>query len=130
MTRLILVRLAPLVMLVVAAGFWFNEVQEGGPYVVRNLVPPVVLLALAAITLRRGGGTWAGSGWRWPLGTAGFAIPAIGLSVYLHYAYAVNFNDLFADATNPEGLFRYLPIYTLVAGGIGFAIGWLVGRNV
>lgn len=130
MTRLILVRLAPLVMLVVAAGFWFNDVEQGGPYVLRNLVPPVVLLVLATLTLRRGAGTWTGSGWQWPLGTAGFAIPAVGLSAYLHYAYAVNLNDLFSNSTNPQGLFRYLPVYTLFAGGIGFAIGWLVGRNV
>jgi hypothetical protein len=130
MTRLILVRLAPLVMLVVAAGLWFNDVQQGGPYVIRNLVPPTVLLMLATIALLRGSGTWTGSGWQWPLGTAGFAIPSIGLSAYLHYAYAVNLNDLFTDATNPQGLFRYLPVYTLVAGGIGFAIGWLAGRNV
>jgi hypothetical protein len=130
MTRPILVRLTPLLMLIVAAGLWFNEVQQGGPFVLRNLVPPAVLLALAAITLHRGGGTWTGSGWQWPLGTAGFAIPAAGLSAYLHYAYAVNLNDLFSDASNPQGLFRYLPIYTLFAGGIGFAIGWIVGRNV
>jgi hypothetical protein len=42
----------------------------------------------------------------------------------------VNLNGLFTGATNPEGLFRFLPIYTLVAGGIGFAIGWVAGRNV
>ena len=130
MARLILVRLAPLVMVVAAAAIWFNDVQEGGPYVVRNLLPPVVFLVLAAVTLRRGDGTWTGSGWQWLLGTAGFAIPSLGLSLYLHYAYSVNLNGLFTDATNPEGLFRYLPIYTLVAGGIGFAIGWIVGKNV
>ena len=64
-----------------------------------------------------------------PLGTLGFAIPALGLSVYLHYAYAVNLNDMFTDAHYPDRVFRYLPLYTLVAGGIGFAIGWIVGRN-
>ena len=117
-------------MLVVAAAAWFNEVQQGGPYVLRNLVPPLVLVALSALTLRRGKGTWTGSGWRLPLGTLGFAIPALGLSVYLHYAFSVNLNGLFTDATNPEGLFRFLPVYTLVAGGIGFAIGWIVGKNV
>ena len=37
---------------------------------------------------------------------------------------------MFTDAVNPEGLFRFLPIYTFVAGGIGFAIGWIVGKNV
>ena len=117
-------------MLVIAAAFWFNDVQQGGPYVWRNLVPPLVLVALSALTLRRGEGTWTGSGWRLPLGTLGFAVPALGLSVYLHYAYSVNLNGLFTDATNPAGLFRFLPVYTLVAGGIGFAIGWIVGKNV
>lgn len=130
MTRLILVRLAPLVMLVVAAGMWFDDVQQGGPYVLRNLLPPVVFLVLATETLRRGAGTWTGSGWRWLLGTTGFAVPALGLSIYLHYAYSVNLNGLFTDASNPEGLFRFLPIYTMAAGGIGFAIGWIVGKNV
>lgn len=130
MLRLILLRLAPLLMLVIAVGIWFNDVQQGGPYVVRNLVPLLVLVLLATITLHRGGGTWAGSGWRLPLGVAGFAIPALGLATYLHYAYAVNLNDLFSDATNPEGLFQFLPVYTSVAGGIGFAIGWIIGRSV
>jgi hypothetical protein len=128
--RLFLVRLTPLVLLVVAAGFWIDDVQQGGPYVLRNLVPPVVVLPLAAITLYRGDGTWTGSGFRLPLGVTGYAIPALGLSAYLHYAYSVNLNGLFTDATNPEGLFRFLPIYTLVAGGIGFAIGWIAGKNV
>ena len=130
MTRLLLVRLAPIMMLVAAAAAWFNDVQQGGPYVLRNMVPPLVVVLLSALTLRRGAGTWTGAGWRLPLGTLGFAIPALGLAVYLHYAYSVNLNGLFTDATNPQGLFRFLPLYTLVAGGIGFAIGWIAGRNV
>jgi len=130
MLRLTLVRLLPLVLLVAAAAAWINDIQGGGPYVLRNLIPPVVLLVLAAITLLRGEGTWTGSGWRLPLGTLGYAVPALGLSVYLHYAYSVNLNELFTDATEPGQLFRFLPAYTLVAGGIGFAIGWIVGKNV
>ena len=130
MLRLMLVRLLPVVMLVIAAAAWINEVEDGGPYVVRNLVPPMVMLLLALFTLQRGKGTWSGSGWRLPLGTLGFAVPALGLTVYLHYAYTVNLNDMFTGATNPGELFRFLPLYTLVAGGIGFAIGWIVGKNV
>lgn len=130
MARLFFVRLLPLVLLLTAAGFWFNDVQAGGPYVARNLVPPALLLGLAFVTLRRGEGTWTGAGWRWPLGTLGFAIPALGLSAYLHYAYAVNLNGMFTDAARPDQLFRFLPLYTLVAGGIGFAIGWIAGRNI
>lgn len=130
MIRLLLVRLLPLALLVAAAAFWINEVQSGGPYVLRNLVPPFVMLVLAAITLRRGSGTWTGAGWRLPLGTLGYAVPALGLSVYLHYAFAVNLNNMFGETNDPGQLFRFLPVYTLVAGGIGFAIGWIAGRNV
>lgn len=123
-------RLAPVVLIALAAAAWFNEVQAGGPWVARNLLPLAVLVLLAAVTLRRGKGRWSGGGYRMPLGTLGFAIPALGLAVYLHYAYSVNLNGMFDGATEPAELFRYLPIYTLVAGGIGFAIGFIVGRNV
>lgn len=124
------VKVLPLLLLTIAAAAWFNEVQQGGPYVPRNLLPPALLLLLAAITVWRGGGKWTGSGWRWPLGLVGFAIPALGLSVYLHYAYSVNLNGMFDNAEQPARVFRFLPAYTLVAGGIGFSIGWIVGRNV
>lgn len=124
----LLLRLAPVLLITAAAGLWFNEVQEGGPWVLRNLVPLALVVALSALTLLRGGGRWTGSGWQMPLGVVGFSIPALGLAVYLHYAYSVNLDDLFA--AGPGELFRYLPLYTVVAGGVGFAIGWIVGRNV
>ena len=64
----------------------------------RNLLPPAVLVLLATVTVWRGGGSWTARGWRWPLGLVGFAIPALGLSLYLHYAYSVNLNGLFDHA--------------------------------
>ena len=124
------IRLLPVVLVVAAAAFWFVEVQQGGPWAMRNLLPLLVLAVLSFATLLRGGGRWSGAGMRLPFGTLGFAIPALGLAAYLHYAYAVNLNDMFGDAQFPDRVFRYLPAYTLVAGGIGFAIGWIVGRNV
>ena len=127
---LTLIRVSPLLLLTIAAAAWFHDVQEGGPYVLRNLLPPTLLLMLAMIIVWRGGGSWTGRGWRWPLGLVGFAIPALGLSLYLHYAYSVNLNGMFDDAEQPTRVFRYLPAYTLVAGAIGFSIGWIVGRNV
>jgi len=128
--RLTVIRMLPLVLLTLAAAAWFNDVQQGGPYVLRNLLPPAVLLLLAVIALWRGGGRWSGTGWRWPLGLVGFAIPALGLSLYLHYAYSVNLHGMFDDAQQPARVFRFLPAYTLVAGAIGFSIGWIAGRNV
>jgi hypothetical protein len=127
---LTLIRVSPLLLLTIAAAAWFHDVQEGGPYVLRNLLPPTLLLMLAMIIVWRGRGSWTGRGWRWPLGLVGFAIPALGLSLYLHYAYSVNLNGMFDDAEQPTRVFRYLPAYTLVAGAIGFSIGWIVGRNV
>ena len=128
--RIVLLKLLPVVLLILAAALWFADVEQGEPYLLRNLLPLLVLLLLAAFTLQRGGGNWSGAGWRMPLGTLGFAIPTLGLSAYLHYAYAVNLGDMFGGAPYPGRVFRYLPIYTLVAGAIGFVIGWIVGRNV
>ena len=128
--KLLFVRLLPVLLISIATAVWFNDVQSNGPYVLRNLLPLAVLTLLAAIVLWRGKGKWTGSGWRLPLGTLGFAIPTLGLSLYLHYAYSVNLNDLFSDSFSPDQLFRFLPVYTLVAGGVGFAIGWIIGKNV
>ena len=41
--RLTIVRMAPLVFVIAAVGFWFNDTQDGGPYVLRNLVPPLIV---------------------------------------------------------------------------------------
>ena len=94
----------------------------------RNALPPVLVVLLATAVLVRGGGRWTGRGWREPLAVAGFAVPAIGLSSYLHYAFAVNLDNMFASGAGQ--LFRFLPVYTIGAGAIGAVIGWIVGRNV
>ncbi len=129
-SKFTLLRLLPVLLVTLAAAAWFNEVQQGGPWVLRNVLPLLVLVLLSWFTLHRGAGRWTGHGLRLPLATLGFAIPALGLSVYLHYAYSVNLDDMFGDSQYPGRVFRYLPAYTLVAGGIGAAIGWIVGRNI
>ena len=130
MIRLAIVRVLPVLLLLVAAGVWFSDVQDNSQYLLRNLLPLGVVLVLSLLTVWRGEGSWTGSGWRMALGTLGFAIPAVGLSVYLHYAFSVNLNDMFSGTDSPMQLFRFLPYYTTLAGGIGFAIGWIVGRNL
>lgn len=123
------IRLSPVVFIAISAIAYMAEVQGASGYVLRNAVPVFVVVLLAVITLRKGGGTWTGSDWRWPLGTLGFAIPALGLSLYLHYGYAVDLDGMYSESVYPREVFRYLPVYTLFAGGIGFAIGWIAGRN-
>ena len=125
-----MIKLLPVLLIAVAAIAYVAEVEGPDAYVMRNSAPLMLLTALSALTLYRSDGSWISAGWRWPLGTLGFAIPALGLSVYLHYAYSVDLESLFGTTTQPLELFRYLPIYTVVAGGIGFAIGWIVCRNI
>ena len=127
---LYVVRLLPVLLLTIAAMAYVAHVEGRHAYVIRNITPMLIVIVLSAITLYKGRGSWAGTGWRWPLGTLGFAIPALGLSLYLHYGYDVDLDGLFNDAVYPLQLFRFLPAYTIVAGAIGFAIGWIAGRNI
>ena len=124
------IRLSPVVFIAVSAMIYVLHIEAGVAYPFRNLVPMLTVILLAAITLRKGGGAWTGAGWKWPLATLGFALPAIGLSLYLHYGYAVDLNGMYSESVYPEAVFRYLPFYTMFAGCIGFAIGWIAGRNV
>ena len=130
MRNVIIWRMLPVILVTSVAAFWFNDVQQGGPFILRNLVPLALLVLLSWLTLYRGRGRWFGGDRRMPFGLIGYAMPALGLSLYLHYAYSINLNEMFTDVRHPDRIFQYLPIYTIVAGGIGFAIGRIVGRNV
>ena len=121
--------LTPLFITAGAIGY-VAHVEGPDAYALRNALPMAMVLLLSAVTLYKGNGHWAGAGWGWPLGTLGFSIPAIGLALYLHYGYSTDMNGIFSDSQYPQEVFRFLPIYTMVAGGIGFAIGWIAGRNV
>jgi hypothetical protein len=125
-----MLRLMPVLLLTAVAMGYVLYIEGADAYPVRNLVPMLAVIALALLTLKMGDGRWAGSGWRWPLGTVGFAIPAIGLSIYLHYGYSIDLHGMYSESVYPQELFRYLPLYTMFAGAIGFAIGWIAGRNV
>jgi hypothetical protein len=121
-------KLLPLAAAVAFLVAWFVRVEDNSAWTTRNAAPPVLVLLLSAALLVRGGGRFTGNGWREPLAVAGFAVPAVGLSAYLHYAYAVNLDGMFAEG--PGELFRFLPVYTSGAGAIGAVIGWIIGRNV
>jgi hypothetical protein len=125
-----LVRILPVLLVTTAAIFYIADIEGRDAYVLRNVAPMVLVVLLATITVVRGNGYWTAAGWRWPLGTLGFAVPAIGLSLYLHYGYSVDLNGMYSESVYPRELFRYLPAYTIFAGGVGFAIGWIVGRNL
>ena len=129
-TKTVIVRLLPVLLVTAASAAYVFSVEGAGGYAVRNTLPMFVVLLLSLITLYRGRGNWLGTGWCWPLGIVGFAIPAIGLTLYLHHGYVTDLDGMYSGSVYPEAVFRYLPLYTSVAGTIGFAIGWIVGRKV
>lgn len=130
MLRLVLIRLLPVLLLIVAAMFYVASIERSNAYLWRNFLPLLAVVVLALVTLLRGRGAWTGRGWRMLLGTVGFAIPALGLSMYLHYGYSIDLNGMVSRSIYPQELFRFLPMYTGGAGVIGFAIGWIVGKNI
>jgi hypothetical protein len=125
-----LIQLSPVLFVTFAAMFYVLKVEAGVAYPFRNLAPMAAVIGLSIITLQKGGGRWTGAGWQWLLGTVGFALPAIGLSLYLHYGYEIDLNGMYSESVYPQEVFRYLPFYTSFAGAIGFAIGWIAGRDV
>ena len=127
---ILLMRLLPVLLINAAAVAYVYAVEGPQAYALRNTLPMLAVVALSLVALRRGRGRWQGAGWGWPLGIIGFAIPALGLSMYLHYGYAVDRDGMFSESIYPQEVFRYLPAYTMVAGGIGFGIGWIAGRNI
>jgi len=122
--------LLPPVLLLAAAAVVILEAEDYGPHAPLNLLPPVLTLALLLYALSRAGWRWREAGWRWLLGIVGFAVPALGLSLYLHLGLMLDWGGMASRARTPELLFRFLPWYTAGAGAIGFAIGWIIGRNV
>lgn len=122
--------LVPPVALLAAAAFVILEAEDYGPHAVPNLLPPALTLALLLHALARAGWRWRDADRRWLLGVLGFAVPALGLSLYLHLGLMLDWSGMASRARTPELLFRFLPYYTTGAGAIGFAIGWIIGRNL
>lgn len=127
---IVFIRILPVIFATTAAIFYTSYIEGPDAYAIRNAAPMVCVVLLSAITVYKGGGHWTAKGWRWALGTLGFAIPAMGLSLYLHYGYSVDLHGMYSESVYPRELFRFLPLYTIFAGVIGFAIGWIVGRNI
>jgi hypothetical protein len=97
-SKLIIIRLLPVLLIIVLALAYISHIESSGAYTMRNAVPMIILFVLSIATLYWGDGSWIGAGWRWPLSTLGFAISSLGLSLYLHFAYSINLNDMFSNA--------------------------------
>ncbi|MEL7538470.1 MAG: hypothetical protein AAFZ58_14545 [Pseudomonadota bacterium] len=128
--RLIAIRALTVAMPLAAAALFIADVESELDTVARNMVPLVAVLCLAVFALIRNRGRWWRPDPRWPLATLGFAVPAVGLSLYLHILWHYDIDALRTGARDPRLLFAYLPLYTMLAGAIGFALGLIVGRRL
>ncbi len=113
-----------------AAALFVIAVQGPRPTVLWNLAPLILTLVLALLALGINAGRWWQPDSRWPLAAAGFAVPAVGLTLYLHALWHYDINATRSSALATNSLFVYLPIYALLAGAIGFALGFRIGREV
>ncbi|MEJ2601934.1 MAG: hypothetical protein P8172_01340 [Gammaproteobacteria bacterium] len=123
-------RLLPALAFLAAVAAVIVTVEDGGPHVPMNLLPVLLTGVLLVLALAKAGWQWRRPRWRYLLGAFGFAVPAIGLSLYLHLGLALDWGGMASRARTPDLLFRFLPWYTTGAGAIGFAIGWIIGRNI
>ena len=124
------IRAATLALPLAAVGVFIAEVETGLDTTLRNLAPLLLTLGLGVIALVRNRSDWWQPDARWPLATLGFALPAVGLSLYLHVLWHYDVDGLASKARDPRLLFAWLPLYTLLAGAIGAALGLIVGRQL
>lgn len=124
-----LIVVPPVLLLGIAAAIIIG-VEDSGPFVSRNLVPVLIAFLLVLWALGPLGRHRRDAMRRRILGAIGFALPAVGLSLYLHLGLALEWDGMVNPTRTPELLFRFLPYYTVGAGCIGFAIGWIIGRNL
>ncbi|MEM8983060.1 MAG: hypothetical protein AAGC71_08545 [Pseudomonadota bacterium] len=128
--RQIAIRLTIVALPLLAVGAGIVVIEHGLGTSARNIAPLFIVLLGAAVALWRNNGRWWHPEARWILMTIGFAVPSVGLSLYLHYRWALDIDAVRTSARNVRLLFAWLPAYTLFAGAIGAALGHIVGRQL
>lgn len=57
-------------------------------------------------------------------GSIGFAYGGIGLSLLFHTAWLFDWGGTATGSSTSGLIFLFLPIYSLITGGVGYGIGW------
>lgn len=123
------VRLLTLALPLAAIVVFMREVQEPAIYLSRSILCMLLAFVLPAVALLRNGGNWLLPKLPYALASWFFFFVVLGLNTYVHALWFYDVDAIRSAATQPAMLFRYLPFYTVLAGGIGFAIGWIIGVN-
>jgi len=59
----------------------------------------------------------------------GFLIGSMVLSGYIHMAWFFNWNDIKTGSSTAGLIFIFIPIYSLISGGIGYLIGRVIASD-
>ncbi len=115
--------MSPFIIILVALGV-FIYVAEGvliNPFAVWNALPLFVSYALYK------SGKSAGKRARvW--GAVGFLAGSMALSGYVHLAWMFDWGEIKTGSSTAGLIFIFIPIYAVIAGGIGYLSGWAIGR--
>lgn len=63
-------------------------------------------------------------------GVIGFALPATGLVVFTHLAWLYDWWATKTSSSTSALIFIFIPFYAMLLGGVGYGIGWLLGRLI
>lgn len=64
------------------------------------------------------------------LGAVCFLVASMGLSIYIHLAWMLNWNQTQTGGSTAALILAVCPVYAIILGGIGYAVGWGLGKIV
>lgn len=106
------------VLLALFVFIWFAEGVLLNPFAIWNAAPLVICPVLYARAVAR-------SDRRQVWGALGFLLGSMAISMSFHIAWLLNLDEIRTGSSTSALVLLFIPIYACVAGGAGFAFGWL-----
>ena len=61
-------------------------------------------------------------------GSVGFALTGIPLLLFVHAAWFFDWEGTKTGSSTGGLIFVFIPIYSIIVGGIGYLVGWLIAK--
>ena len=84
------------------------------------MLPLIISYFIYISALKNGGSQYS---------TYGFLIGSMLLSGYIHMAWLLDWDGTGTSSSTSGLIFIFIPLYSLIPGGIGFAIGQIIARG-
>ncbi len=63
-------------------------------------------------------------------GCMGFTLVSMALTLFFHGAWYFDWGETKTGSSTSGLIFIFIPIYALIVGGIGYVIGWFLGKGM